>query len=112
MFSHDSEIEGVGGVSEVYSRKPDREAEVGNGVSWEGSRLRDLKPVVVGILDFEGKVAEGHAVEGEEECLDDGTGGFTIVVIRAGVGQSEVDGGGVEVSLCHLVLGLGKGQYK
>ena len=112
MLSHYSEVKWVRCVGKVDSGCSDWEAEIGNGIDWEDSRLRNLESFVVGILDFEGKIVEGHAVKGELECLDYGTCGFPIVLIRASVSQGEGDRGGVSVSVSDFVLGLGEDGYE
>ena len=51
--------------------------------------MRDLKPFIVGISDFDIEVSVGEGLEQECELLDDGTGLLHIVLICASVGEPE-----------------------
>ena len=72
--------------------------------------LRYLKSIVFRVYELKGEVIERHAVESELKRLDDGTGRFAIVIIRASIAESENYCGSVCMSLYHLILRVRQGD--
>ena len=67
----------------------DGEGEGGLLILGEDAALRHLKAILVGIVDFKGKIVEGMSLEEEDKLLSDDTFGFDIVVMFASIGQGK-----------------------
>jgi hypothetical protein len=67
------------------------ETEVSDRIDREGTLLRDLEPVILGVVYLEVEISEGVASQNKGKFLDDGTGWLDIIGLCAGVLKSQED---------------------
>ena len=77
------------GVVDFEGSHSDGEGKTGFLILREDATLRHLEPILVGIVDSEGKIIEGMSLEKEDKLLSNDTCRFDIVIMFTSVGQGE-----------------------
>ena len=83
----------ISGVVDFIGSKYYRKSEVASLILGEHTSSRDSEPFIVGIVDTERKLGVGVCLKEKDEFFDDETFWFDIVVIFAGVAESQFECG-------------------